>query len=394
MKICIIAPVVIPVLINGQRYGGIETVVSIASEELVKRGHDVYLFASGDSETSARLVATTPKALGQGVSFENEKSCNLKAYEMAVAERPDVIWDHTLAIHAQKLRKDNSRFLFKADIVLKEKEMVDTRDIPVVHTLHGPAKDHLPKLIQDLAKAGDYFVSISKDQARSYMKYINIRQHLGTVYNAIDLNFYSVGKNKKKDYLLWVGRFCMEKGPHIALAVAHKVKMPLVLIGKMSEGHEIAYFKKFIKPYLKPQDKFLGVVAAEKKAKLLREAMATMMTNIWAEPFGLVIAESMASGTPVVGPAFGSLTELIDHAGVLISVDDLDLDENDTKVTSSHLKFIDRIVSKMSEIDKIPRSVPRKRAEYLFSPQHNADGYEEAFLKAMYLKKENGESLL
>ena len=155
MKICIIAPAVIPILIHGQKYGGIETVVSIASEELVKRGHDVYLFASGDSETSAYLVATTPKSLGQGVSFEQEKSCNLKEYEMAVTERPDVIWDHTLAIHAQKMRKDNSRFLFKADIVLQKKELVDTGDIPIVHTLHGPAKDHLPKLIQDLAKIGN-----------------------------------------------------------------------------------------------------------------------------------------------------------------------------------------------------------------------------------------------
>ncbi|PIZ00980.1 hypothetical protein COY62_00610 [bacterium (Candidatus Howlettbacteria) CG_4_10_14_0_8_um_filter_40_9] len=393
MKICIIAPAVIPILIHGQKYGGIETVVSIASEELVKRGYDVYLFASGDSETSAYLVATTPKSLGQGVSFEQEKSCNLKAYEMAVTERPDVIWDHTLAIHAQKMRKDNSRFLFKADIVLQKKELVDTGDIPIVHTLHGPAKDHLPKLIQDLAKIGNYFVSISKDQARSYLKYINIRQHLGTVYNAIDLDFYSVNGNKKSSYLIWVGRFCMEKGPHIALAVAHKVKMPIVFIGKMSETHEIAYFEKFIKPYLKSQDKFLGVVGADKKTKLLREAKATMMTNIWAEPFGLVVAESMASGTPVVGPALGSLTELIDHSGVLISVDDLDLDENDTKVTSSQLKYIDRTVSKMNEIDKIPRTVPRKRAEYLFSSQHNADGYEEAFLKAMYLKKENGKVL-
>jgi len=387
MKICIIAPVVIPILPRSDKYGGIETVVSIASEELVKRGHDVYLFASGDSETSAKLIATTPKALGQGVSFEKEKLCNREAYEMAVAEKPDVIWDNTLAIHAQEMRENKSKFIFKVDIVHKKDELIDTLDIPVIHTLHGPAKDHLPRLVQDLMKAGNYFVSISKDQARRYLDYIDIDHHLGTVYNAVDVGFYSVNPKKTGDYLLWVGRFCMEKGPHIALQVAHKVGMPLVLVGKMAESHEKAYFDKFVKPNLKQDDKVIEKVTTKEKADFFSNAKAMMMTNIWAEPFGLVVAEAMASGTPVVGPALGSLTELIDKAGVLIPVDDLDLDENDADVTSSQLQYIDRVVSYMGKVDSVPQEIPRKRAEFLFSPEHNADGYEEAFVKAMYLKK-------
>lgn len=392
MKICIIAPVVIPILGNEQKYGGIEIVVDIAAKEMVRRGHDVYLFASGDSKTTAKLVATTPKALGQGVSFEKEKQCNALAYQMAVAEKPDVIWDNTLAVHAQEMRHNRSKFLFKADIVLHPEEMIDTGDIPVIQTLHGPAKDHLPKLVTDLADNGNYFVSISKDQARRYLKYIP-HKHLGTVYNAVDTDFYRVNKDKKGDYLVWVGRFCMEKGPHIALEVAHRIGMPIKLLGKMAEKHEQDYFNKFIKPNIKSCDEVLPQVSTEEKAAIYADAKATMMTNLWAEPFGLVVAESMACGTPVIGPALGSLTELIDQAGVLIPVDDLRLNENDLSVTKSQMKYIDRIVEYMPKIEKIPPKVPRKRAEFLFSPKHNVDGYEEAFYKAMFLTESKNQAL-
>lgn len=387
MKICIVAPVVIPILGRDQEYGGIETVISIASEELVRRGHDVYIFASGDSKISAKLVATIPKALGQGISFEKEKECNRRAYEMAIAERPDIIWDHTLATHAHKVLEDSSEFIFQTDIELVHEEMVDTGDIPIVYTLHGPARGYTVHMIQQLSDLGHFFVSISKDQAKRFSPYFNRKQHLGTVYNAVDMEEYSPNYNKKGDYLLWVGRYCMEKGPHIALQVAHKLNMPLKLVGKVSENHEKSYFDKFVKPILGTKDKVLGMVSAEKKIQLLQDAKAVMMTNLWAEPFGLVAAESMASGTPVVGPALGSLTELVDQAGVLIPVNDLDLSENDTRVTPSQRKYIDRIVSQIKGVNKIPPSVPRKRAEFLFSPKHNADGYEEAFVKAMYLKK-------
>ncbi len=387
MKICIIAPVVIPILGREQEYGGIETVISVASEELVRRGHDVYLFASGDSKTSAKLVATVPVAVGQGVSFKKEKEANRRAFEMAIAERPDLIWDHTLAMHAHKIVRDSSKYIFETDYELITGELVDTGDIPVVHTLHGPARGHTTEMIRQFSEIGHYFVSISKDQARRFLPYLDVSQHLGTVYNAVDMEEYFPNYEKKSDYLLWVGRFCMEKGPHIALQVAHRLNMPLKLIGKTVEEHEKTYFNKFIKPILGTKDKVLGVVNAEEKIRLLQDAKAVMMTNLWAEPFGLVAAEAMASGTPVVGPALGSLSELVDQAGVLINVEDLNFSENDTKVTPSQKKYINRIVEHMDKVNKIPLSVPRKRAEFLFSPKHNCDGYEEAFLKAMYLKK-------
>jgi glycosyltransferase involved in cell wall biosynthesis len=387
MKICIISPVVIPILGHKQKYGGIETVISNAEEEMVKRGHEVYVFASGDSKISANLIATTPKALGQGVSFKKEKECNKRAYQRAIKLKPDVIWDNTLAIHAHEMRKNHSKFLFKADIIFHPRNLIDTGCIPVVQTWHGPAKDHLPKLIKDLSDSGHYFVSISKDQARRYLECFGIKNHLGTVYNSVNLDSYSVNEQKKGDYLLWVGRLCMEKGPHIAIEVAHKIGLPIKLAGKKQEKHEIDYYNKFIAPILGPKDKFYNQPDIKKKAALMSNAKAVMMTNLWPEPFGLVIVESMASGTPVVGPALGSLTEMIDQTGLLIPVDDLGLNENDIEVTESQIKYIDRIAKNMYKVNQIPPYLPRKRAEFLFSPKHNIDGYEEAFEKAIFLKK-------
>jgi len=394
MKICIIAPTVIPILGRKQEYGGIELVVALAAEELSKRGHDVYLFAPGDSCVSCKLVSITPNAVGQGISFEKEKYFNKIAYEMAVAENPDVIWDNTLAVHAQDMRENRSVFVFKADIVLNRDELVDTGDIPVIQTLHGPAKDHIPGVIKTLGEAGHYFVSISHDQAKRFAPYIDKDQHLGTVYNAVDTEFYHTNPLKKGDFLLWLGRFGMEKGTHIALAVAHKLDMPIKIVGKIAEKHEKDYFEKFIKPNLTAKDEVLGIISSEMKKDLFADAYATLMTNIWPEPFGLVAIESMASGTPVVGPSLGSLTEVVNRSGVLVPVDDLGLNENETEITDSQLKYIERIAKYAPNAEKIPPELPRDRVEKLFSVKHNADGYETSFAKAVYLKKKELEALV
>lgn len=388
MKICVIAPSVIPILGLDQKYGGIESVMSVVVDELVGRGHDVYLYASAGSRSRAKIVTTTQHAIGQGVSYKGEVNANQRAYRLALANKPDVIWDNTLAAHAHKLKKNESKYLFKADISIDKKSLIDTGNIAVVQTIHGPAKDHNISLVRGLSKNGHFFVSISKDQARRYLKYITKSQHLGTVYNAIDLNYYKANYNKRtSNFLLWVGRFCMEKGPHIALMAAHELKMPLKLVGKKFESHEIAYFNKFVEPLLTPQDKVLENITNRQKAEFMRKANALMMTNLWPEPFGLVVAESMASGTPVVGPELGSLSELIDTAGVLIPLNNLSLNENDTEITQSQLDYVDRIVEHTKLAKLIPPQVPRKRAEFLFSAKHCVDGYEEAFEKAIFLKK-------
>jgi len=379
MKIAIIAPVVLPILGRDQDYGGIESVISVVSEELMKVGHKVTLFASGDSKTSAKLVRTVARSLGQGQNFEAEKKANRLAYNLVVKEGPDVIWDHTIAVHAHEVKSDKSKFIFKNGVEFLEKELVDTDGIPVIHTIHGPAKEHMPEIVRKLSAAGHYFVCISKDQASGFLPHIRRGHFLGVIYNPVNLHQFTSAKEKTGNFFFWIGRFCMEKGPHIAIEVAKKTGIPLKLAGKMSEKHERDYFNKFIKPRLGKYAEFLGSISTAEKLDLFAQAKAFLMTNIWAEPFGLVAAEALASGTPVVGPDFGSLREVVGNAGILVPVRDIEMSEEDTSFTSGQKKYVDRIVKNLENLRRVPPNFPRRRAEQLFSPTLCAERYLESF---------------
>jgi len=385
MKICVIAPVVIPILGANQRYGGIELVVSLATEELIRRGHEVYLMASGDSHTSAQLVAVTPKAIGQGIPFDHEAQFNRLAYQKAIELKPDVIWDHTLAIHACSLKQQLNigGFTWEIEITFDRNEYVNPGSIPVIQTVHGPAKGHLPAVTHALAELGQYFVTISQDQGRRFMPYVPATHYLGTIYNAVDTSQYRPDLAKKEDYFVWLGRFGMEKGAHIALEVAHRTKTPLKMAGKLVEEHERNYYDKFIKPNLQPGDGFQPEITQAEKAELFARARATLMTNLWPEPFGLVPVESMAAGTPVVGPRLGALPETVGDAGVLVPVDDIGISENETTFSPAQHAYVERIIEHLPELERVDPQRPRQRVEQFFSVAHNVDGYERAFAEAM-----------
>ncbi len=397
MKICVIAPTVIPILGKKQRYGGIELVIALGVDELVARGHEVFLFASGDSITSAKLIPIIARAIGQGGSYDQEKRLNRLAYRRAIAKKPDIIWDHTYALHAHVDDKNalvqEDKFNWQVKVSIDPARLINTNGIPVIQTIHSQAKDHLPKIVKSLSKAGHFLVTISHDQARRFAPYFSPKQHLGTIYNAVDIRLYKVGKHQKSNYLVWLGRYGMEKGAHIALAVAHELKIPIKLIGKRAEEHEQKYFEKFIKPNLLPQDKEYPEITTTQKAKLLCGAKATLMTNLWPEPFGLVAIESMAAGTPVIGPSFGALTEIIDGLGVLVPIDDLGINEHADNITPTHEKYIKRIVHYAPNAFVIPPYLIRDRVEKLFSIKQNVDGYEQSFAKALYIKGKSDSGL-
>ncbi|MCX6728220.1 MAG: glycosyltransferase [Candidatus Saccharibacteria bacterium] len=385
MKICMIAPVVLPLLGDNQKYGGIEVVVSVLAEELTRKGHDVIVFASGDSKIKANVVPVVPNALGIGTNFKKEKEYNRLAYEMAVSEKPDVIWDNTLAVHGYVKQPSKQRLPFLPTNSFRLTRVINTDGIPVIHTIHSPAKRYWPRVVHKLSKAGHYFVTISRDQARGYKKYIKSGQHLGTIYNPVDLDFFKPAKVKKGDFLLWLGRFSVEKGAHIALAAAQKIDIPIILVGKMMDKYEIKYFKKFIQPYLGPNDRFIENGTTRMNADLFKNAKAFLMTNLWKEPFGMVVAQSMASGTPVIGPSLGSLTELIGNSGKLVKVKDLFISENAKSITRSQKIYINRVADAIKSVDSISSKAPRQRAEELFSSKKIANSYEKAFQEAVYL---------
>ena len=295
LRIAILSPPWFPVPPTG--YGGIEAVVSLLAEGLVEGGHEVTLFASGDSRTSARLVAVFAEApsarIGEGaVELRHAIECYTRAGQF------DVIHDHSglLALALGGLTST-----------------------PVVHTVHGPMDgDHA----DDYARIcrllpGARLISISLNQQR-------LRPDLpwfANVPNAVDLDGYRLG-TEKEDYLAFVGRMSADKGCHLAIEIAAAAGLPLRIAGKRREPPELEYFAEHVAPRLGPNVEYLGEIPHEAKVELLRRARATLFPITWEEPFGLVMIESMACGTPVLATRRGAVPEVVEHGVTGFVVDD------------------------------------------------------------------------
>ncbi len=268
-------------------YGGIELVVGLLTDELVARGHDVTLFASGDSITSAKLESIHPQALRLDASIAEPG-----IYEMLqlaqVYERAgefDLIHSHMgcAALPYSKLTQT-----------------------PTVHTLHGVFTPDNAKMFTH-AKAQP-FVSISNAQREARLGL----NHVATVYNSVDVSmhhFFPVADQPA--YLAFLGRMSPEKGPHQAIEIAKATGMPLKMAGKI-DLVDVEYFESQVKPQIDGvQIQFLGEADHFMKNDLMGRAIATLFPITWREPFGLVMIESMAAGTPVIAMNLGSVPEVI-----------------------------------------------------------------------------------
>lgn len=262
-------------------YGGIERVVSYLTEGLVARGHDVTLFASGGSRTAAHLVspfAEPPSAALGDTMVEAEHL--VSAY--ASWRDFDLIHDHTaLGLLA-----------------------ANTLPIPVVHTVHGPVAGPYHELCAKL-RPGVHLVAISRSQRAS------IPRPATVVHNALDLAATHMGDGGG-GYLLFVGRMSPEKGVLDAIEIAHRARMPLLMLAKINEPAERQYFDDVVKPALRGRDvDVLGQPGEDVKLQAFQRATATLFPIHWDEPFGLVMIESMAAGTPVVAYPRGAVPEVI-----------------------------------------------------------------------------------
>ncbi|MBI4733925.1 MAG: glycosyltransferase family 4 protein [Rubrobacteridae bacterium] len=296
MKILLISPPWIRVPPKG--YGGIEWVVALLADELAKMGHEVVLYATGDSDTKAELrfvfeEGQTSK-MGSTVYDSIQVSTALRE-----ANNFDIIHDH-------------SGFLTVAFSFLL--------DTPVLHTLHGAFNEDT-KLFYSTFKDAVYYNAISEYQ-KSCMTGLN---YVDTVYNAIDIYNYPFS-TEKEDYLIMVSRVCADKGTHHAIDVANKMNEKLVLVGKV-DPVDRNYFEEMIKPRIDgEQIVFKGEVTEKEKRSLLQYAKCFIFPIQWPEPFGLVMAEALACGTPVVAVRNGSSPEVIanDKVGFIVeSVDDM-----------------------------------------------------------------------
>ena len=335
MRIAVLAPPWFAVPPSG--YGGIEWIVWLLADGLTNSGHDVTLFASGDSRTKAKLASVFEQApsdqIGRSLpELRHAFDCYSRAEDF------DVINDHTGPLGAV---------------------LGGLSKTPVVHTVHGPLNGEPGEVYAGIAAVAPSvgLISISMNQRRPRPEL----NWVANVPNALDLEHYPCQPHRG-DYLLYLGRMNHEKGAHRAIAVAMELGLPLKLAGKVREVKEREYFAEFVEPHLGDTIQYLGEVNHGTKVELLQNARATLFPIEWEEPFGLVMIESMACGTPVIATRHGAVPEVIEDGRSGVVVD--------------HFRDIPDALQRADAIEPLEC---RRYVEERFAPERMVADYERAY---------------
>jgi glycosyltransferase involved in cell wall biosynthesis len=335
MKIAQVAP--LAERVPPRFYGGTERVVSGLTEELVRRGHDVVLFASGDSDTSAELVACCPEGLRLRPGIRDHV-----AYTMielgkvsARAHEFDIIHNHLDYLALPTARQTET---------------------PMLTTLHG--RLDLPELPDVYAEFSEqHLVSISNAQRRplSHIRW------LATVYNGIDLRHFTL-REGSGGYLAFLGRISPEKGVDRAVEIAQALDMPLRIAAKI-DPTDLEYFTAKVKPLLRdPRVEYIGEIDEAHKDEFLGNAFAYLFPINWPEPFGMTMIEAMACGTPVIAMNLGSVPEVV-------------VDGQTGFICRSQAEMIEAV----QRTGALSRNACRVHVENHFSAFRMAEMYEKAY---------------
>ncbi len=357
MRIAMLAPISWSLPPSG--YGPWELVAHNLTEELVKLGHEVVLFAAGGSTTSARLAATIPHALATWPEDERDRPRGFDPQSGLLEGPPDARILEQLHIASCMERAARGEF----DLVhshLHVHALVFARLIkcPLVSTLHGAAWVRATHPVFR-AYQENPFVSLS-DAERRFLPELN---YLATVHNGIKLESFPFEPDKG-DYLLFAGRIAPEKGAAEAVELARRTGRRLLLAGMIEPQHE-GYFDARVKPWIDGKNvEYLGLLSQAELAPIYQKAAAVLFLISWAEPFGLVAVEAQASGTPLIATRFGALPEIILEGETGFVVDSLD-----------------QAVVAVNRIDRIAPSACRRNAESRFSASHMARGYNAVYKK-------------
>ncbi len=350
-------------------YGGTELVVGLLTQELVKRGHEVTLFAAGKSNTKATLVSitdtplrdiqeaypdhplTATQSLYPGSPLSVYYELQMMEHVFSQAEQFDIIHNHL------------------GFMPLAFANLVET---PVVTTLHGAFKsDRLHNIVEKTyyeSYAHLPYVSISNYQQVPCPRL----NYVGTVYHGLDVKAYEASYTlEDKSYLAFLGRFCEDKGPHLAIQIAQQTGYPLIMAGKVDCPEEIDFFKNHVAPFIDgKQIQYIGELNHPQKVALLINALATLCPVIWPEPFGLVLVESMACGTPVLTLRNGSTPELIRHGETGFIADS-----------------VEELTGYVAQIMDLDRHTCRKHVEANFSVERMTEDYLSIFEQLIQSKK-------
>lgn len=356
LRIAQIAPlwITIPPL----KYGGIERIIAMLCDDLTERGHKVTLFAAPGSKTKAKLITVFDRPLlNANIPWSNPvwNLRNLsKAFEMANNGKFDIVHSHldlwTLFFH--KLTKT-----------------------PAIHTMHNPLyrsnadankDDRLRLFTEEAKRINIVFVSQSaKDQAMVRFPKKQVR----IIYNGIDLSHFKFNK-KGGDHFIWIARMNKHKGVENAIAAAEKLGVKLLLAGRI-DPTQVEYFNTYIKPHLNKNIKYVGELTEKQLSDFYGSAKACLYPIEWEEPFGLVVAEAMACGTPVVAYRRGSMPELIEDGRTGFVID----------------SKIDLLAEAMKKVDQIDRASVRQQVEKRFSKERMVNDYEKAYYELCRRRK-------
>jgi glycosyltransferase involved in cell wall biosynthesis len=314
-------------------YGGTERVVAYLTDALVELGHEVTLFASGDSCTRARLVPAAPKSLRLDTACRDTMAPQIRELDLVarMAHRFDVIHFHTGFLHLPL-----ARYL----------------PAPSVTTMHGRLDmDELAPLMHDVADAP--FVSISNHQRRPYPN----QNWCGTVYHGLPPRLLPF-RPAADDYVAFVGRISPEKRVDRAIEIARRAGLELRVAAKIDAADKEYFEREIAQLMTQPHVRYLGEIGEDEKAALLGGARALLFPIDWPEPFGMVVIEAMSCGTPVLAWPGGSVPELIEPG-----------------VNGWIVDSIDAAVEALGQMETIDRRACRATFEKRFTADRMARDY-------------------
>ncbi len=345
MKIAQVAPLIESV--PPKYYGGTERIVSYLTEELVKMGHDVTLYASGDSETSAKLRPMCHRAL------------RLDKHSK------DPVADH-IYMSERVFQESHEYDIVHSSIDYVPFPLLRRMAVPNVTTLHG--RLDIPNLFNLYQEFDDIpLISISNYQ-RVPLSWAN---WVATVYHGIPEDLYKYNENPGK-YVAFIGRISPEKRVDTAIRIARSAKVPLKIAAKVDKIDK-DYFGSVIEPMLSgPDIEYIGEIGESEKGEFLGNAMALIFPIDWPEPFGLVMIEAMACGTPIITRPHGAIPEVIDHG-----------------TTGFVFKDMKEAVQAVKDIPKIARRTCREVFEKRFTSKIMANNYVKVYEKLIAQSKKS-----